>query len=101
MLPRLSKAESGKGGRKDGTVRTFRLNVSDNQNPVRQRYLSTSVIANRLGISTRTVCLWAECGELPAVKFGRQWRFEETAFARWVSEQHANSGSQLQPDRSL
>jgi excisionase family DNA binding protein len=29
--------------------------------------------------------LWAEIGELPAVKFGRQWRFEEAIFLQWVS----------------
>ena len=30
-----------------------------------------------LGVSTRTVCLWAECKELPAIKIGLQWRFRE------------------------
>lgn len=51
---------------------------------VQTRYLSTANIAARLNITTRSVRLWAECGEIPAVKFGRQWRFEQRAFEEWV-----------------
>ncbi len=51
----------------------------------RSRYLPTSVVASRLGVSARTVRLWAECGEIPAVKIGRQWRIEETELERWLS----------------
>lgn len=52
-----------------------------------QRYplLSTAAVARWFGISTRTVCLWAECGEIPAVKLGRQWRFREEELRRWLS----------------
>jgi excisionase family DNA binding protein len=46
--------------------------------------LSTAKVAQWLGISTRTVCLWAECGEIPAVKVGRQWRFREDELRRWL-----------------
>jgi excisionase family DNA binding protein len=49
------------------------------------RYLSTASIAARLNITTRSIRLWAECGELPAVKFGRQWRFEQQAFEEWLA----------------
>lgn len=40
-----------------------------------RQMLRTDEVATLLGIAVRTVCLWAECGELPAVKVGRQWRF--------------------------
>jgi excisionase family DNA binding protein len=53
--------------------------------PRRPRYVSTSVIANRLGVSSRTIRLWAECGQLPAIKVGRQWRIEEGDFEQWIS----------------
>jgi excisionase family DNA binding protein len=57
--------------------------------PFRQRgasrYLSTASIAARLNITTRSVRLWAECGEIPAVKFGRQWRFDQQAFEEWLA----------------
>jgi excisionase family DNA binding protein len=56
------------------------------------RYVSTSVIANRLGISRRTIRSWAECGEIPASKFGRQWRIEETEFTEWLSRRRRNMG---------
>jgi excisionase family DNA binding protein len=49
------------------------------------RYLSTANIAARLNITTRSVRLWAECGEIPAVKLGRQWRFEQRAFEEWLT----------------
>jgi excisionase family DNA binding protein len=47
-------------------------------------FLSTATVARWLGISTRTVCFWAECGEIPAVKIGRQWRFREEEIRRWL-----------------
>ena len=49
----------------------------------RYRYLSTSVVATRLGVTARTIRLWAESCELPAIKIGRQWRIDEAAFDEW------------------
>ena len=51
--------------------------------------LSTAQLAAWLGISTRTVCLWAECSQLPAVKVGRQWRFHREAIEEWLAEDRA------------
>jgi len=53
--------------------------------PKPSRYLSTAVLANRLGVAPRTIRLWAEYGEIPGVKIGRQWRFEEGKFSEWLS----------------
>jgi excisionase family DNA binding protein len=47
-------------------------------------FLSTAIVARWLGISPRTVCFWAECGEIPALKIGRQWRFREEEIRRWL-----------------
>lgn len=47
-------------------------------------FLSTATVARWLGISPRTVCFWAECGEIPALKVGRQWRFREEEIRRWL-----------------
>jgi len=47
-------------------------------------FLSTATVARWLGISPRTVCFWAECGEIPARKVGRQWRFREEEIRRWL-----------------
>lgn len=42
---------------------------------VATRLLTTYQVAAMLNVSQRTVCLWVECSELPAVKIGRHWRF--------------------------
>jgi excisionase family DNA binding protein len=55
------------------------------------RYLSTAAVANRLGVSTRTIRLWAECGDMPAVKAGRQWRIEDSVFSEWLSTRQESS----------
>lgn len=47
--------------------------------------LNTAQVAAWLGISPRTVCLWAECSELPAIRVGRQWRFQREAIERWLA----------------
>jgi excisionase family DNA binding protein len=49
------------------------------------RYISTAAVAARLGISPRTVRLWAECRELSAIKVGRQWRFNQAYVEDWVN----------------
>jgi excisionase family DNA binding protein len=49
-------------------------------------YLSTIEVAKLLRISTRTVCIWAECSELPAIKVGRQWRFHREQMTEWLKQ---------------
>jgi excisionase family DNA binding protein len=50
----------------------------------REPLLTTAVVAKWLGIAPRTVCLWAECKEIPAIKIGRQWRFRESELWEWL-----------------
>jgi excisionase family DNA binding protein len=45
---------------------------------------TTAAVARWLGISTRAVCLWAECKEIPAIKIGRQWRFRQDELREWL-----------------
>jgi excisionase family DNA binding protein len=52
--------------------------------------LTTAAVAKWLGISTRAVCLWAECNELPAIKIGRQWRFRREELGRWLQSPRAD-----------
>jgi excisionase family DNA binding protein len=57
----------------------------------REPLLTTAAVSKWFGVSTRTVCLWAECREIPAIKIGRQWRFRESDLAQWLhSPQAAN-----------
>ena len=46
--------------------------------------LTSTQVAGWLGMSQRTVCLWAELEEIPAFKLGHQWRFREDAVRRWL-----------------
>ena len=55
----------------------------------REPLLTTAAVARWLGISTRAVCLWAECKVLPAIKIGRQWRFRHEEVSEWLQ----NSGA--------
>jgi len=50
----------------------------------RQRLLTSRDVADWIGVSARTVCLWAELGELPALRVGRQWRFRATELEAWL-----------------
>jgi len=50
----------------------------------REPLLTTAAVAKWLGISTRAVCLWAECKEIPAIKIGRQWRFRQEELSEWL-----------------
>jgi excisionase family DNA binding protein len=51
--------------------------------------LTTAAVAKWLGVATRTICLWAECKEIPAIKIGRQWRFRERQLREWLESPQA------------
>jgi excisionase family DNA binding protein len=55
----------------------------------REPLLTTAAVAKWLGVATRTVCLWAECKEIPAIKIGRQWRFRGEDLRRWLESTQA------------
>lgn len=52
----------------------------------REPLLSTAAVAKWLGVSTRAICLWAECKEIPAMKIGRQWRFRQDELRSWLED---------------
>src|ERR1043166_1528225 len=49
-------------------------------------------VAKLLDVTARTVCMWAECGEIPAVRVGRQWRFRPADLNAWLGRM-ANSST--------
>jgi excisionase family DNA binding protein len=67
--------------------------LSSNRNP--EPLLTTSAVSKWLGIATRTLCLWAECKEIPAIKVGRQWRFRESELANWLKGADASKVKKL------
>jgi excisionase family DNA binding protein len=50
----------------------------------RDPLLTAAAVAKWLGIAPRTVCLWAACKDIPAIKIGRQWRFRESELLEWL-----------------
>lgn len=61
----------------------------------REPLLTTAAVAKWLGVSARTICLWAECREIPAIKIGRQWRFREAEVGEWLAS--SSAAPRLQP----
>jgi excisionase family DNA binding protein len=68
----------------DVLPKTTDLDVMEKLSSSREPLLTTEAVAKWLGISTRTVCLWAECREIPAIKIGRQWRFRQGELSEWL-----------------
>jgi excisionase family DNA binding protein len=56
----------------------------------REPLMTTAAVAKWFGISTRAICLWAECKELPAIKVGRQWRFRQDELTDWLQSPRAD-----------
>jgi len=48
--------------------------------------LKTREVAEFLGVSSRTVRLWAELHEIPALRIGRQWRFRRSELNDWLGK---------------
>jgi len=56
--------------------------------------LTTAEVAALLRISPRTVRLWAECSELPALRIGRQWRFRVGDISEWFKRGVHDEGNE-------
>jgi len=52
-------------------------------------------VAEYLRVSVKTVCDWAEKGEIPAGKFGNSWRFARADVEQWVSKRLRARGSRF------
>ena len=69
--------EKGKDNVKDEElVRTTEASISLKA-ARNSQYCNSIEVARVLGVSPRTVCYWAECGELSAFKIGRRWFFKK------------------------
>jgi excisionase family DNA binding protein len=55
--------------------------------------LNSAQVSEWLGISPRTVCLWAELNELPGFKLGHHWRFRENDIRSWLQSNLARPES--------
>ncbi len=53
--------------------------------PANQAMLNLKEVSVWLRVAPRTLRLWAELGEIPAVKIGRQWRFRREDVEEWLT----------------
>ena len=53
---------------------------------IEKRYINLVEAARYLGLSTKTVYVWAERKRIPAHKVGRLWRFDVAELDRFVHE---------------
>lgn len=53
-------------------------------NVTHERWLSVDEIAQHLGVSKVSIYRWADAGEIPAHKVGRQWKFRMADEDAWV-----------------
>lgn len=57
---------------------------------IQERWLSVDEIAQHLGVSKVSIYRWAEAGEIPAHKVGRQWKFQRLEVDHWIRDGRAN-----------
>lgn len=52
-------------------------------------YMSIDEVAERVGLSWRTIWSRINDGSLPAIKMGRKWRIHRDDYAAWIAIQAA------------
>lgn len=52
-----------------------------------KQYYSASEMATMLGVAKSTILARARAGEIPALRFGRLWRFPKQKVEAWLEQQ--------------
>lgn len=60
---------------------------------VDKEWLSVADICEYMGVSTFVVTSVLRSGDLPAVKFGREWRVARQDFENWINEQRQSGAT--------
>jgi excisionase family DNA binding protein len=61
------------------------------------KMLTTQEVAEWFGVNPMTIYRKAKKGELPAIKFGKQWLFPEDALEGWIRERSGRGTSGKRP----
>ena len=64
---------------------------------VPKEWLSVADICEYMDVSTFVVTSVLRSGQLPAVKFGREWRVARKDFEVWINEERARAVSVEEP----
>jgi excisionase family DNA binding protein len=57
--------------------------------------MTVEEVAKYLKLTPQTVYKWAQEGQIPAAKLGKEWRFRKRILDEWIdsSHQHRSNGS--------
>jgi excisionase family DNA binding protein len=55
-----------------------------------ERLFDANEVADRCKVSPKSLHRWAREGRIPAVKFGRLWRFRKSAIDEWINRRMAS-----------
>ncbi|MCH7670360.1 MAG: helix-turn-helix domain-containing protein [Acidobacteria bacterium] len=58
-----------------------------------KEWLSVADICEYMGVSTFVVTSQLRSGDLPAVKFGREWRVSRKDFEDWINDQRLGAST--------
>lgn len=53
---------------------------------INQELMTLSMVIRMLNVSKSTIYRWIYNGSIPAIKVGRQWRFEKEKIDEWLKE---------------
>jgi len=67
---------------------------------IEKPWLTVADICEYMDVSTFVVTSVLRTGELPAVKFGREWRVSRDDFEDWINQQRADSFQPAAADSS-
>lgn len=68
---------------------------------VTKRYLTASEVAAMLQLNVETVYSLIAKEQLPAVKVGGQWRFDEQGMTGWIAANSVNQQTAIRSDHSV
>ena len=62
---------------------------------IAKEWLSVTDICEYMDVSAFVVTSQLRSGNLPAVKFGREWRVARVDFEAWINDQRADASGQV------
>lgn len=55
--------------------------------------MSLAEVSRYLGMSERTIYVWAQEGKIPAFKLGSAWRFRQSDVDEWLEDRRSGAGA--------
>jgi len=55
-----------------------------------ENILTLEEVAKYLKMKPQTIYLWAQKGDIPAVKLGKEWRFRKDVIDEWLNQRFAD-----------